>query len=202
MSPIYQSGPAFGGDGPELLLHHLERESLMDLLDFPAMSIGVEAVISHRDLAFIGDMGSDPSDELQIVHPLRLFSVFPIPVADPGFLFIQGEALQGQKRADHVFSNPLGEQQSADDAGHHLGRKSRVALSPSLKQSIPSVDERRDTWYPFFALTKVYKWQRNAQSARPIIPIPSGFAGNAAPSSLPLKNLPPVPRPWEYLLIN
>jgi hypothetical protein len=32
------------------LLHHLERENLMArLLEFPAMSIGVEAVISHRD---------------------------------------------------------------------------------------------------------------------------------------------------------
>jgi hypothetical protein len=31
------------------------------------MGVGVEAVISHRDLAFIGDMGSDPGDELQVV---------------------------------------------------------------------------------------------------------------------------------------
>jgi len=31
-----------------------------------------------------------------------------MPVVDSTFPFIQGEALQGQKRPDHVFSDPLG----------------------------------------------------------------------------------------------
>jgi len=53
-------------------------------------------------------MGSDPGNELQVVHPLHLLGVFPIPVADLGSLFIEGESLQGQQRADHVFSYPLG----------------------------------------------------------------------------------------------
>jgi hypothetical protein len=66
------------------------------------MGIGVEAVITHRDLALIRDMGGDPGDELQVVHPLQLFGVFPIPVADLAFPFIEGEALQGEKRSDHV----------------------------------------------------------------------------------------------------
>jgi len=61
-----------GRDGPELVLHHPERESLRAcLLDLPSMGIGVEAVISHRDLALVRDMGSDPGDKLQVVHPLH-----------------------------------------------------------------------------------------------------------------------------------
>jgi hypothetical protein len=40
-------------------------------------------------------MGGYPGNELQVVHPLHLFSVFLIPVADLGFSFIEGEALQG-----------------------------------------------------------------------------------------------------------
>jgi hypothetical protein len=53
-------------------------------------------------------MGGDPGDELQVVHPLHLLGVLPIPVAEPAFPFIQGEPLQGQERADHVFAHPLG----------------------------------------------------------------------------------------------
>jgi hypothetical protein len=33
---------------------------------------------------------------------------FPIPITNASFLFIEGEALQGQKRTDHVLSHPLG----------------------------------------------------------------------------------------------
>jgi len=60
------------------------------------------------DLAFIGNMGSDPGDELQVIHPLHLFSSFPILVADLPFFFIEGETFQGQKRPDHVFPDPFG----------------------------------------------------------------------------------------------
>jgi len=46
-------GPAFGGDGPELLLHHPDRKKPKACLpDLPPMRISVEPVISHRDLAF------------------------------------------------------------------------------------------------------------------------------------------------------
>jgi 4-hydroxy-4-methyl-2-oxoglutarate aldolase len=72
------------------------------------MGVGVEAVVPDSDLAFIGDMGSDPGDELQVVHPLRFSGLFAIPVADLAFPFIEGEAFQGQKRPDHVFAHPFG----------------------------------------------------------------------------------------------
>ena len=55
-----------------------------------------------------GNMGSDPGDEIQIIHPLQLFSSFPIPAADLTFLFIEGEVFQGKERANHVFSHALG----------------------------------------------------------------------------------------------
>jgi hypothetical protein len=69
------------------------------------VGVPVEAVISHRDLAFIGNMGGDPGDKLQIIHVLHLFSTFPVLVADLPFPFIEGEALQGQKRPDHVLAD-------------------------------------------------------------------------------------------------
>jgi len=53
-------------------------------------------------------MGGDSGDELQVVHPFDLSGLFPIPVADLGFPFIEGEAFQGEKRPDHVFAHPLG----------------------------------------------------------------------------------------------
>jgi hypothetical protein len=46
--------------------------------------------------------------KLQVIHALRLFALFPIPIADSAFPFIKREPLQGQKRPDHVFSDPLG----------------------------------------------------------------------------------------------
>lgn len=33
-------------------------------------------------------MGGHPGNELQLVHRLQLFDLFPIPVADPAFLFV------------------------------------------------------------------------------------------------------------------
>jgi hypothetical protein len=47
-------------------------------------------------------MGGRPGDELQVVHPLEILGLFPIPVADLAVLFIEGEPLQGQERPDHV----------------------------------------------------------------------------------------------------
>ena len=58
-------------------------------------------------LALVGDMRSDPGDELQVVHPLRFSGLFAIPIADLACAFIQGEPIQGQKRPDHVFAHPL-----------------------------------------------------------------------------------------------
>jgi hypothetical protein len=101
-------GPAPGRDGPELFLHHPERDSLRACLDLASMGVGVQPIIPHRDLALIRDMGGDPGDELQVVHPLRLSGLLAITVADLGFPFIEGEPPQGQKRPDHVFSHPLG----------------------------------------------------------------------------------------------
>ena len=74
------------------------------LLDFPPVGVGVETVITDGDLALVGDMRGYPGNELQVVHPLHLFSVFPIPVADLGFSFIEGEALQGKERPDQHHS--------------------------------------------------------------------------------------------------
>lgn len=40
-------GPALGRDGPELLLEHPERESLIDhLLDLPPMGVSVETLVA------------------------------------------------------------------------------------------------------------------------------------------------------------
>ena len=38
----------------------------------------------------------------QVIHSLHLFRLFPKPAADLSFPFIEGEAIQGQKRPDHV----------------------------------------------------------------------------------------------------
>ena len=101
--------PALGGDGPELLLDNEEgRKRQSRLLDLPSMGVGVEAIVRHGDLALVRDMGDDPGDELQIIHRLHLFGLLPILVANLPFPLIEGEPLQGQKRPDHVFSDPLG----------------------------------------------------------------------------------------------
>ena len=67
--------------------------------------VGLEAVISCRDLALVGNMGSDSGDELQVIHPLHLLAVFPIPIADLTLFLREREPLQGQQRADHVFTD-------------------------------------------------------------------------------------------------
>jgi hypothetical protein len=91
MSPIYQSGPALGGNGPQLLLDHPEgNRHLARLLDLPSMGVGIEAEVTNRDLALVGNMGDNPGDKLQVVHSLRLFSLFPILVADLACPLIPG----------------------------------------------------------------------------------------------------------------
>ena len=53
-------------------------------------------------------MGGYPGDKLQIIHPLHLFSLFPIPVTDLAFLLIESQALQRKERPDHGLTDPLG----------------------------------------------------------------------------------------------
>lgn len=72
------------------------------------MGVSIEAVITHRDLAFVRNMGSCPGDELEVVHPFGLFGFFPIQVADLDCVFVEAEPLQGQRRTEHVISHPLG----------------------------------------------------------------------------------------------
>jgi hypothetical protein len=56
------------------------------------MGIGVKAVITYRDPALVGKMGSDPGNELHVVHPLLLFGAFSFHIAaDPVVLCIEGE---------------------------------------------------------------------------------------------------------------
>jgi hypothetical protein len=45
------------------------------LFDLPPVRIGLQAEITDGDLSLVGDMGSDPGDELQIIHPLLLCGV-------------------------------------------------------------------------------------------------------------------------------
>ena len=102
-------GPAFGRETPELLLHQPERESLMArLLDLPPMSIGVQAEVANRHLPLIRDMRGHPGDELQVVHRLLLFGLFPITVDHLALFFREREPLERKKRPDHVLSHPLG----------------------------------------------------------------------------------------------
>jgi len=72
------------------------------------VGIGVEAEVADSDLSLVGNMGSDPGDELQVVHPLHLLGLFPMPIADLTLFLREREPLQGQKRPDHVLSHPLG----------------------------------------------------------------------------------------------
>ena len=72
------------------------------------MGIGVEAEVADSDLSLVGNMGSDPGDELQVVHPLHLLGLFPMPIADLTLFLREREPLQRQKRPDHVLSHPLG----------------------------------------------------------------------------------------------
>jgi len=67
------------------------------------VSVRIEAVISHGDLALVWNMGGRPGDEIQIIHPLYLCRAFPIPIANLTLVLQEGESLQGKQRTDHVF---------------------------------------------------------------------------------------------------
>ena len=87
--------PAPAWDPRALLLNDDEWMLVpLCLAHLAQVSIGIEAEITDGDLTLVWNMRSDPGDELQIIHPLQLFSSFPIPVADLAFLFIEGEAFQ------------------------------------------------------------------------------------------------------------
>jgi hypothetical protein len=62
-----------------------EKDRILKIIRLPALlptGVGVEVVISDRNMPLIGNMGHHPGGELQVVHPLRLSCVFPIPVVD------------------------------------------------------------------------------------------------------------------------
>jgi|GEM_PF-2075624 len=88
-------------------------------------------------------MGSHSGDELQIIHPLRLFFVLPISVADFPFLFIEEEAFQGQKRTAHVLAHSLGLSFcfSSDAA---VDRESRTAPGEKARSPFATQELLRD----------------------------------------------------------
>ena len=74
------------------------------------VSIGIQAEITDSNLPLVWNMGCDPGDELQVIHPLHLGGLLPIPVADLTLPppFIKGETFQRKQRADHIFTHTLG----------------------------------------------------------------------------------------------
>jgi len=92
-----------------LLLDNQELVVFLPFLPyFPLMSIGIEAEVANRHLAFVGDMGGCPGDKLQVIHLLHLFALFPVPVAYLALFLIEAKTLQGEQWPDHVFAHPLG----------------------------------------------------------------------------------------------
>ncbi len=85
MSPIRNLGPTFGREGPELLLNNRERENgQARFLDPPPVGIGVETVISDRDLALVRDMGGDPGgmtdgSQVNLSQSIRSVSLASFP---------------------------------------------------------------------------------------------------------------------------
>jgi hypothetical protein len=51
--------------------------------------------MSDSDLAFVGNMGSHSGDKLLVVHPLLVFGLLAIAVADLALFLREGETLQG-----------------------------------------------------------------------------------------------------------
>jgi hypothetical protein len=72
------------------------------------LGVGVEPVIADHGLALVGDVGSDPGNELQIIHRLQLSRLPAPPVANFALALQKQEAVQRQDGPDHVFSHPLG----------------------------------------------------------------------------------------------
>ena len=66
-------GPAFGGPKRLLLLDDRRVRRRGHVLSYlPPVGIRVKAVITHHDLTFVGNMGSDSGDKFQIIHRLFL----------------------------------------------------------------------------------------------------------------------------------
>ena len=72
--PLRSSRPALGRDRPQVLHHPERKRPEACLFNLPSMGVGVESLVPDSDLAFIGDVGSDPGDELKVVHPLEIFA--------------------------------------------------------------------------------------------------------------------------------
>jgi hypothetical protein len=112
------------------------------------VGIGIETEVTDSHLSLVRDMRGHPGDELQIIHPFHLFSSFPIPVADLAFPFIEGEALQGKKRPNHVFAHSLG-LFSGFGPDLAVDRKARVApgcdlLHQGLRDELLAKEESED----------------------------------------------------------
>jgi hypothetical protein len=134
-------------DRPQLLLNHPQgNRHQARLLDFAPVGVSIETEVTNCDLALVGNMGSRPGDELQIVHSLHLFGVFPTAVADLPLLLIEGEVFQGQKRANHVFKSILTAATPAADspgsavlaAGRNICRRFPVRRVASVPPAMPS----------------------------------------------------------------
>jgi len=87
--------PALGRDALLFLLSHPQNQRRdARLPHFPPVGVGVEAVITDSDLAFVGDMRGHPCDELQIIHRLLLGAVLVITIADLPLRFQERQPLQ------------------------------------------------------------------------------------------------------------
>jgi len=142
-------GPALGGDTRKLLLDHPQDDGdPVRLPDLAPMGVGLESVVSHRDLSLVGDVGRRPGDELQILHPLELRSIWTMPVTDTALALQEGEPLQNERGPDHVLSDPLGFglRPGPDPA---MDRETGVppgeqTLSPFRAQQLPADKETQD----------------------------------------------------------
>jgi hypothetical protein len=83
------------GDPRALLLNDdgwmLIRLSLAHLAP---VRIGIEAKVTDGDLTLVWKMGGNTGDKLQIIHPLHLGGLFPIPTADLAFFLRKRQTLQ------------------------------------------------------------------------------------------------------------
>ena len=93
-------------------------------------------------------MRRDPGDELQVVHRLQLGELLAVPIPDLALGFQKRQPLQGQDRAEHVLSDPLGlglgfgPDQAVDiEAGVRPGKN---PLRPLGTQQLPADEKRQD----------------------------------------------------------
>ncbi len=49
---------------------------------FPPVGVGLEAIITHHDLPFVGDVRGRPGDELQVVHRLLVAGALAMPITN------------------------------------------------------------------------------------------------------------------------